>query len=223
MKIKIISDSTCDLTPELIAQHDISIVPLIVMKNDEEYLDGATITPADIFAHVAAGGDLCKTAALGVGVYQDLFEQYAKEYDAVIHISLGSGFSSSYQNACLAAEEFENVYVVDSRNLSTGHGLMVLKAAELAEKWYKEGMSTVAVIARSHKQLKKMADKYGIPQTYTDYHDILNDVSIDAVSIATPTFTHKQIALEAIKSQKHVLCEKTPALNADEVKEIREA
>ena len=133
MKIKIISDSTCDLSHELIQKHNIAIVPLIVMKNDEEFLDGATITPAEIFAHVAAGGSLCSTAARSVGVYQDEFAKYAEEYDGIIHINIGSGFSSSYQNAFLAAQEFDNVRVIDSQNLSTGQGLVVLKACELAE------------------------------------------------------------------------------------------
>ena len=133
MKIKIISDSTCDLSAELIKQHDIAIFPLIVMKNDEEFYDGTTIHPADIFAHVAAGGSLCSTAARSVGAYQDEFAKYAGEYDGVIHVSIGSGFSSSYQNACLAAEEFDNVRVIDSQNLSTGQGLVVLKASELAQ------------------------------------------------------------------------------------------
>ena len=133
MKIKIISDSTCDLSQELIQKHNIAIVPLIVMKNDEEFLDGATITPAEIFAHVAAGGSLCSTAARSVGVYQDEFAKYAEEYDGIIHINIGSGFSSSYQNAFLAAQEFDNVRVIDSQNLSTGQGLVVLKACELAE------------------------------------------------------------------------------------------
>ena len=133
MNIKIISDSTCDLSPELIRQHDIAIIPLIVMKNDQEYRDGVTITPAEIFAHVAAGGSLCSTAALSVGIYQEEFEKYADQYDGIIHINIGSGFSSSYQNACLAAEEFDNVRVIDSQNLSTGQGLVVLKACELAK------------------------------------------------------------------------------------------
>ena len=133
MKIKIISDSTCDLSQELLQQYDIAIVPLIVMKNEEEFLDGITISPAEIFAHVAAGGSLCSTAARSVGVYQDEFAKYAAEYDGIIHVSIGSGFSSSYQNACLAAEEFDNVRVIDSQNLSTGQGLVVLKACELAE------------------------------------------------------------------------------------------
>ena len=132
MNIKIISDSTCDLSAELIRQHNIAITPLIVVKNDEEFRDGTTITPAEIFAHVAAGGSLCSTAALNMGIYQEEFEKYADSYDGVIHISIGSGFSSSYQNACLAADEFDNVRVIDSQNLSTGQGLVVLKACELA-------------------------------------------------------------------------------------------
>ena len=63
----------------------------------------------------------------------DLFTKYAAEYNGIIHINIGSGFSTCYQSACLAAEEFENVRVIDSRNLSTGQGLVVLKACELAE------------------------------------------------------------------------------------------
>lgn len=133
MKIKIISDSTCDLSQELIQNNNIAIVPLIVMKNDEEYLDGINITPDEIFAHVASGGSLCSTAARSVGTYMDEFSKYAEEYDGIIHINIGSGFSSSYQNACLAAEEFDNVRVIDSQNLSTGQGLVVLKACELAK------------------------------------------------------------------------------------------
>ena len=133
MNIKIISDSTCDLSPGLLTKYDISLVPLIVMKGDQEYQDGLTITPADIFAHVAAGGSLCTTAARSVGFYQETFARYAGEYDGILHVNLSSEFSSSYQNACLAAEEFENVRVVDSRNLSTGQGLVVLKACELAK------------------------------------------------------------------------------------------
>ena len=133
MRVKIISDSTCDLSPELVQKYDIGIIPLIVMKNTEEFLDGVTITPADIFAHVTAGGSLCSTAARGVAVFQEEFSKYAGNYDGVIHVNISSDFSSSYQNACIAAEDFDNVRVVDSRNLSTGQGLVVLKACELAQ------------------------------------------------------------------------------------------
>lgn len=134
MKIKILSDSTCDLSPELLEKHNITLVPLTIIKNNEAFSDGINITPAEIFAHVAAGGDLCSTTAMNVGEYSDWFGKYASEYDGILHINIGSGFSSSYQNACLAAEEYENVQVVDSMNLSTGQGLVVLKACELAKE-----------------------------------------------------------------------------------------
>lgn len=133
MKIKILSDSTCDLSPELLEQHDISLSRLTVIKNGEEFKDGLTITPADIFAHVAAGGDLCSTTAFNIGEYAELFEKYAAEYDGVIQICIGSGFSSSYQNACIAAQDYPNVRVVDSMNLSTGQGHVVLEACRLAK------------------------------------------------------------------------------------------
>ena len=133
MKIKISSDSTCDLSKEYIKVHDIGILSLVVVKDGESYRDGIDITPDVIFAHVNGGGALCSTSAANVNDYMELFEEYKKEYDAVIHINLGSGFSSSYQNACIAAEEFESVYVVDSMNLSTGHGLVVVEAVKMAE------------------------------------------------------------------------------------------
>ena len=133
MRIKITADSTCDLSAAQLAEHDISVYALTVVKEGQAFRDNVTITPADIFAHVAAGGSLCSTSAGPFVEYQELFAQYAGQYDGVLHISLGSGFSSSYQNACLAAREFDNVMVVDSMNLSTGQGHVVLKAAELAK------------------------------------------------------------------------------------------
>lgn len=133
MNIKVTSDSTCDLPKALLEQYNIDLVPLIIMKEEEEFLDNVTITPKDIFSHVDAGGNICTTAARSVAVYEDLFAKYAKDYDGIVHINLGSGFSSSYQNASIAAQSFPNVRVVDSHNLSSGHGLMVLRACALAE------------------------------------------------------------------------------------------
>lgn len=132
MNIKILSDSTCDLPKELVERYEIGLFPLTIVKDGKNYRDNVTITPADIFAHVAAGGDLCSTAAGNVSEYQELFAQYAPKYDGVVHVNIGSGFSSSYQNACLAASEFDNVIVIDSQNLSTGQGHVVVKAAQLA-------------------------------------------------------------------------------------------
>ena len=141
MRIKISSDSTCDLSKELVEKFDVAIFPLTVVKDNQAYSDGINITPDEIFAHVAAGGDLCSTTAGSVGEYQEWFEKFAHDYDALIHINISSEFSSSYQNACLAASEFDNVLVVDSRNLSTGQGLVVLEACELANS----GMSVEEV------------------------------------------------------------------------------
>ena len=134
MNIKILSDSTCDLSAELLLQHDITLIPLTVVKADEQFKDGVTITPAEIFAHVAAGGDMGSTSANSVGEYEDYFNEYAPKYDGVLLINIGSGFSSCYQNACIAAQDFDNVKVVDSRNLSTGQGLVVLEACKLAKE-----------------------------------------------------------------------------------------
>ncbi len=134
MSIVITSDSTCDLSPQQLQAHHIQLFPLYITKGDRAYLDGLEIVPADIFAHVAAGGDLCSTAAVNLDDYAQRFRVLSRQYDAVIHITISSEFSSCYQNACLAASECSNVYVVDSRNLSTGHGHVVLEACEMAER-----------------------------------------------------------------------------------------
>lgn len=134
MAIKITSDSTCDLSPALVEEYNIGIVPLTVMKDGEPFKDGVEITPADIFAFTASTGKLCSTSAVGEYEYADYFRPWAEENDAVIHINISAEFSSCYQNACAAAKHFKNVYVVDSRNLSSGQGHVVIEAAQLAAK-----------------------------------------------------------------------------------------
>lgn len=132
MNIKITSDSTCDLSPALLEQYDISIAPLVVTMAGKSYRDGVDIHPADIFANTDATGELSSTAAVNVADYQELWQGILDtgRYDAIIHITISADFSSCYQNACLAAEEFSNVYVVDSRNLSSGHGHVVVEAGK---------------------------------------------------------------------------------------------
>lgn len=132
MRVKIISDSTCDLSPALLECYDIAVTPLCVIKDGKDFHDGVDITPADIFAHVDGGGDLCSTSAVSQYEYGEMFARYANEYDAVVQITIGANFSCCYQNACAAAQEYENVFVVDSENLSTGQGLLVVAAAKLA-------------------------------------------------------------------------------------------
>ena len=144
MNIKITSDSTCDLSAELLSRYHIDIVPLIVIKDGQAFRDGGDITPDDIFRHVEQGGSLCSTSAVNVEDYRNHFAKYAGQYDAVIHINLGSGFSTCYQNAAIAASDFSNVYVVDSMSLSTGQGQLVIEAALLAEK----GLSAMEICSK---------------------------------------------------------------------------
>ena len=132
MAIKLISDSTCDLTPELLERYDITLAPLYVTQDGVTRRDGVDIHPQDIFDHVAAGGSLPSTSAVNIADYQELFSKYAQEYEAVIHFNIGQGFSACHQNAVIAAEDFDNVYVVDTRNLTMGQGLLVVEAAEAA-------------------------------------------------------------------------------------------
>lgn len=134
MSIKITATSTCDLPPELLERYQITMVPLYVSFGGNTYQDGVDASPEDIFRHVEAGGQLPTTSAVNIADYQELFSQLSPKYDSVLHITIGSEFSCCYQNALVAAEEFPNVYVVDSRNLTAGQGLLVLAAAQAAER-----------------------------------------------------------------------------------------
>ena len=108
-------------------------MPLPVHKEGILYRDGVDISPSDIFDLVDSGGALCTTSAPNAQEYCEMFEKLSAQYDAIIHISLGSGFSSSYENAHTAARSFDNVRVIDSQNLSTGQGLVVLSACDMAK------------------------------------------------------------------------------------------
>ena len=142
MPIKITSDSTCDLSKELVEKYDIAILPLTVTLGDRSGFDGIDITPEDIYRYVEETGKLSKTSAAGLIQYQDFFREWREKGYEVIHFNISSEFSSSHQNAYLAAQEIGGVRVVDSRNLSTGQGLTVLQAAEMA----KEGASADEIV-----------------------------------------------------------------------------
>jgi len=131
--IKITADSTCDLSPQILKDLDITLVPLHILVDEKEFSDGVDITSEDIFRYVDVEGKICKTAAVNVFEYQNLFEELLSKYKAIIHVSISSEFSSCYQNAKLAAQDLKNVYVIDSRNLSTGSGHIVYEAASMAK------------------------------------------------------------------------------------------
>ncbi|MBR6952155.1 MAG: DegV family protein [Oscillospiraceae bacterium] len=134
MSIIVSSDSTCDLSPELIRQFDIRIIPLYIVKGDKAYKDTLEIRPEDIFEWVDGGKGVCSTSAVNTADYIDFFSSLRRECDSVIHFTISSEMSVCYANACLAAEEVGGVYVVDSRNLSTGIGNLVLDAAAMVQE-----------------------------------------------------------------------------------------
>ena len=153
MKIKICADSTCDLSPELVKKYDIGIIPLYIIKDGTSYADGLEITPQDIYAHVRAGGAMCSTAAVSVADYETFFTEQRKQCDAMIHFHISSEMSSCYQNACIAAESVSGVYPVDSRNLSTGIGQLVIAAAEMAAAGKLSAEEIVGVILEKREKL----------------------------------------------------------------------
>ena len=132
--VKITSDTPCDIGPMLQERYGVALAPLHVTMNDQEYLDGVNITNDMIYENWEKTGSLPKTSAVSVGEYEEFFKSFTDQGYDVVHISLGSGLSVTHQNAIMAAEEVPGVYVIDSRSLSTGIGLLVCEAAERAKK-----------------------------------------------------------------------------------------
>ena len=154
MNIKISADSTCDLSPELVERYRIGIAPLYIVRDGESLVDGVDITPDEIYDHAAKGGSMRSTAAVSVYDYEEFFRKELESADAVVHFHISGDMSACYQNACIAAAEVGNVYPVDARNLSTGIGLLVLEAAELAQN----GQLTAQEIQQRMEQRRELLD-----------------------------------------------------------------
>ena len=133
MKVRMTADSTCDLSPELIRKYDVGIAPLSVIINGEVFHDGVDVTPRDVFRASEAGQSV-RTAAVNTYDYKEFFREQLKNCDQLVHVCISSEFSTCYADACEASSGMDNVFVVDSRNLSTGSGLLVLEGAEMAAK-----------------------------------------------------------------------------------------
>ncbi len=136
-KILIAADSTCDLNEELIERYGVKILPLGINLGDKLYIDGVDIDPEYIYKHYEEKGELPKTSAINIGEFEDFFRAETEAGNDVVFFTISSEMSSTYKNAKIAAGEFDNVYVVDTRNLSTGGGLLVVSAGEMV----KEGKS----------------------------------------------------------------------------------
>ena len=135
--IKIISDSTCDLSKELIEKYNIQILPLHVHLGEEEHLDGATITPDEIYAWADANNTTPKTSAASMTEFMDVFQPIIDNGDEIICFSISSTLSANYNVMRLAVDEMEaedKIRIIDSANLSTGIGHLVIEAAILAQE-----------------------------------------------------------------------------------------
>ncbi len=151
-KIIFASDSTTDLNAELCERYGIKVLPLGVTLGEKLYSDGVDITPDDIYMHYEKTGELPKTSAVNVADFDEFFEKYTNEGYSIIVFTISSQMSSTYHNACLAAEDFENVFVVDTKNLSTGGGLVLVSACEMA----KEGKSAAEIAAACEDIIPKV-------------------------------------------------------------------
>ncbi len=166
--IKIISDSTCDLTKELLEKYDIQIVPLHIHLGDKEYDDGVTITPEEIYAWSDAHNTTPQTAAISLGEAMDVYRPHLENGDEIIIFSISDSMSSTGSTMRLAAAEMEaedRIHVIDSANLSTGVGLLVLEAAEMAQA----GMSAAEIVAKI-EELKPMVSASFVVDTLTYLH-----------------------------------------------------
>ena len=166
--IKIISDSTCDLSKDLIEKYDITILPLHIHLGEEEYQDGVTITPDEIYTWADANNTTPKTSAASMIEVIDLYEPYIKNGDEIISFSISSSMSANNNVMRLAAEDLEaedKIHVIDSANLSTGIGLLVIEAAIMA----KEGKTAAEIVARI-EELKPLVSASFVVDTLTYLH-----------------------------------------------------
>ena len=124
------ADSTCDLNEALLDRYQVKLYPFHILLDGQTYSDGVDLHPDDIYRVYKEKHVLPKTAAINLAEYIEFFEQFTKDGYEVIHLNLGSGLSSAHNNARMAAEEMEGVYVIDSCSLSTGTGLLVIETAE---------------------------------------------------------------------------------------------
>ena len=135
-KIKIITDSTLDLPAELIREKDIEVLPLLINFGEESYLDGVEITTKEMIDKIDATGVLPTTAQVTPNRFEESFKKYLDEGYKIVALTLSSDMSGTYQSACIAKDmlESDDIVVIDSRNVTSGLGLLVLKACELRDK-----------------------------------------------------------------------------------------
>lgn len=168
MSVKIIADSTCDLSKDLLEKYDISVLPLHIVLGDKEYKDGLEISPDEIYEWSNANKEAPKTSAAAISDTIDIYSKYLKSYDEIICFSISGQMSTTVNVMRMAAEELDaedTIHIIDSENLSTGGGLLVIEAAIMA----KEGKSGIEIV-ESINELKPFVRASFIVDTLTFLH-----------------------------------------------------
>ncbi len=137
-KICILADCTADLTKELYEKNEIEVLPLYVTIGGITYSDGIDITTEEMYEKVKEFGELPRSSAIPPAIFEEKFKSVLQDYEQVIYMGIGSGFSGTYNNAMLASQEFPEgkVFIVDSKNLSSGIGLLLLKTAKFRDQGF---------------------------------------------------------------------------------------
>ena len=168
MSVKIIADSTCDLSKDLLEKYDISVLPLHIVLGDKEYKDGLEISPDEIYEWSNANKEAPKTSAASISDTIDIYSKYLKNYDEIICFSISGQMSTTVNVMRMAAEELDSedrIHIIDSENLSTGGGLLVIEAAIMA----KEGKIAKEIV-EAVNQLKPYVRASFIVDTLTFLH-----------------------------------------------------
>lgn len=166
--IKIISDSTCDLSKELLEKYDIAIRPLYVHLGEDEFVDGVNVTPDDLYKWADANKSTPKTSVFSMPEVMELFREYTDAGDEIIAFSVSDEMSSSGNVMRMAAEELgkeDVIHVINSANLSTGIGLLVIEAAIMAQN----GVPAKEIVARI-EELKPFVRASFVVDTLTYLH-----------------------------------------------------
>ena len=188
--VKIISDSTCDLTPDLLSKYDIDILPLHILLGEKEYKDGINITPDQIYSWSDANKTTPKTSAPALSETIELFRPYVEEGRNIVCFSISNSMSSSGNVMQLAAEELnaqDLITVIDSANLSTGIGLLVIEAAILAQN-----NKTAAEISVAVESLKPYVRASFVVDTLTYLHRGGRCSAIAAMAFKAPPPDHRR-------------------------------
>lgn len=157
-KIKLVTDSTCDLSPDLIETHQIEVVPLYVNFKDESYRDNVDLKTEEMYRLVRQKGYLPKTSATSPGVFTEVFTKYLNEGYDIIYTGIGKKLSATFQSAYTAKQllQSDRIYLVDSENLSSGSGLLVLKAAKFRDA----GDSASEIVLKLQELVPKVRSQF---------------------------------------------------------------